>query len=291
MKKLLREPLLHFILIGVVFFLLYALVSPEDTGDQEILIDESDLEEIATKFEAQWNRLPTESELGKLMQEKIRQEVFYQEALKLNLDHNDEMIKRRLSQKMQFLSNDLADLAQPTQEELEAYLEEHLDKYLTPAIYSLEHIYFSTEQREQARRDAEELLKTLEGASAADGTELGDRFGLPKKFEQVNSKELARRMGTEFTNSLIELPLDRWSGPIRSGYGIHLVYLKERVDPARPVFADVETALRNDLTYERQQQMKAAIFRELVSEYKIDYQLDRQDYGSLIDSIEQGIRK
>lgn len=291
MKKLLKEPLLHFIAIGVVFFLVYGLVNTDVDEDRQILIDQSDVDEMAIKFESQWNRPATEIELGNLLQEKIRQEVFYQEALKLSLDHNDEMIKRRLSQKMQFLSNDLTEMVPPTQEELETYMEEHIQQYMKPAIYSLTHIYFSPETREQPRADAESQLSLLDGKplEAADG--MGDRFGLPKVYTMVNANEMARRMGTEFTNSLATLPLGQWSGPVRSGYGLHLVYLQERIEPQRPEFAEVEKDVRNDLSYQRQSEMQDAIFKEMVAQYQLSFDLDPKVYGAMVDSIKSGIEK
>jgi len=291
MKKLLKEPLLHFIAIGVVFFLVYGMVNTDLDEDQQIIIDLSDVDEIATKFDAQWNRPPTEAELGNLLQEKIRQEVFYQEALKLNLDHNDEMIKRRLSQKMQFLSNDLSAMDTPTKEELEAYLEENIESYLTPPVFSLKHIYFSPESRDNPRQDAENRLELLKDAAIEAGEGKGDRFGLPMSYNKVNATEMARRMGTEFAHSLNDLPIGKWSGPVRSGYGLHLVFLQERIAPQRPSFESVEVKVRNDLSYQRQQDMEAAIFKELMTEYKLEFDLDPTLYGSMMDSIKTGISK
>ena len=119
-----KEPLLHFILIGAAFFLLYGWVGETENNGDTITIDESDLEEIVSKFEMQWKRMPTEEELFSIVEKRIEHEVFYQEALKMNLDHNDEIIKRRLSQKMQFLSNDISGLVAPTDEQLKEMREQ-----------------------------------------------------------------------------------------------------------------------------------------------------------------------
>ena len=118
MKKVLKEPLFHFLLMGIALFLIYGLVSNELDDEDTIVIDNFDLDNIIASWEMQWKRLPTDEELKSLIQQNIKQEIFYQEAIKMNLDHNDEIIKRRLSQKMQFLSSDIADMNEPNDKEL-----------------------------------------------------------------------------------------------------------------------------------------------------------------------------
>ena len=130
MKKILREPFVHFIVIGIALFFLYGLVNKNTDSKNTIIINDFDLENIISSFEMQWKRDPTEQELQNIINQNIKQEVFYQEALKMNLDHNDEIIKRRLSQKMQFLSNDIAALSEPTDEVLKRYYKKKSKKYL-----------------------------------------------------------------------------------------------------------------------------------------------------------------
>ena len=127
MKNLIREPLFHFLFFGGLLFGLYAWVSDPDEDGQTIIISDYDMENLIASWEMQWKRLPTDDELKRLVEQNIKQEIFYQEALKMNLDHNDEIIKRRLAQKMQFLSNDLAKLRQPTEEEIQAFYQTHKD--------------------------------------------------------------------------------------------------------------------------------------------------------------------
>ena len=136
MKKLLKEPLLHFMLLGFLIFVLYGIVNKENDSESVIMIDDYDMDNIIASWEMQWKRLPTDEELKSLVDLNIKQEIFYQEALKMNLDHNDEIIKRRLAQKMQFLSNDLATLNEPTDEELKKFYDANFEDYLTSAEYS-----------------------------------------------------------------------------------------------------------------------------------------------------------
>ncbi len=114
MRKILKEPLFHFLLLGALIFALYGIVNRKTDDEGTIIIDDFDINNIIASWEMQWKRLPTDEELKNLIQQNIKQEIFYQEALKMNLDHNDEIIKRRLSQKMQFLSNDLASMNEPS---------------------------------------------------------------------------------------------------------------------------------------------------------------------------------
>ena len=156
MKNLFKEPFTHFIIIGIGLFLLYGLVSEKTDSKNTIIINDFDLDNIISSWEMQWKRLPTEQELQNLIDQNIKQEIFYQEALKMNLDHNDEIIKRRLAQKMQFLSNDIAKLVEPTDKELNEYYQKHSDKYLAPPSYSLYQITFSADNRKDSYKDATE---------------------------------------------------------------------------------------------------------------------------------------
>lgn len=158
MKKLIKEPLAHFVVLGILLFLLYGLVNKKTDSRDYIVIDDFDLESIISSWEMQWKRLPTERELKNLIEQNIKQEIFYQEALKMNLDHNDEIIKRRLSQKMQFLSNDLATINEPTDEELMRYYDKNFKKYLTPYKYSFYQIIFSPDKRLDNHSDAIHVL-------------------------------------------------------------------------------------------------------------------------------------
>src|SRR5210317_959104 len=151
MKNLLKEPLFHFVLIGFGLFLLYGWVSERNDSQETIYFDDYDMNNIIASWEMQWKRLPTDEELKSLVEQNIRQEVFYQEALKMNLDHNDEIIKRRLAQKMNFLSNDLATLKDPTQEELLSYYDDNKEKYMLSPVYSLYQVSFRSDSRDNAR--------------------------------------------------------------------------------------------------------------------------------------------
>ena len=224
MKNLLKEPLFHFVLIGFGLFLLYGWVSDRNDSQETIYFDDYDMNNIIASWEMQWKRLPTDEELKSLVEQNIRQEVFYQEALKMNLDHNDEIIKRRLAQKMNFLSNDLATLKEPTEDELRKYYEDNLEKYMLSPIYSFYQISFRSDSRADPQADALQFLEKIKDSAPQMLSDSGDRLPFPYYFETIDSQGLDRQLGMEFARSLEGLDTGIWTGPVRSGFGWHLVY-------------------------------------------------------------------
>jgi len=209
MKKLLKEPFFHFILIGIVLFLIYGMVSNKTNSKNTILINDFDISNIISKWEMQWKRAPTEKELQNLIASNIKQEIFYQEALNMNLDHNDEIIKRRLAQKMQFLSNDIAYLKEPTQIELKEYYKTHAEKYLTPNPYSLYQITFSPDKRKDNYKDALETLKQFPNASFDEMQQWGDKLPFAYFFDNVNANALGLQLGSKFPEGIENQELNK----------------------------------------------------------------------------------
>ena len=278
MSKIFKEPLLHFIVIGALFFVLYGWVNDEQNSEETIYFDDYDMDNLIASWEMQWKRLPTQEELKSLVDLNIRQEIFYQEALKMNLDHNDEIIKRRLAQKMQFLSNDLAAFREPTREDLQEYYETNVDKYLSPFEFSFYQIVLSPDYRENPAADAEKLLKEF-GAYGPETLEgKGDPLPFPYDYENTDAETLSRQLGMQFTRGLETVDIGKWTGPIQSGFGMHLVYLKKRKDPKRPPFESIKRELTRDLEYETQQKMNDLVFEELKKNYRIEFDLDPEKF-------------
>ena len=274
MKKLFREPLVHFLLLGLGLFLLYGVVNRSTDDESTILIDDFDMNNIISSWEMQWKRLPTDEELKSLIQQNIKQEIFYQEALKMNLDHNDEIIKRRLAQKMQFLSNDLASINEPTDQELEKYYDKHFENYLTPYIFSFYQIVFSPDNRENAKLDAEIMMSQFDNASLDEIKTKGDRLPFPFYFENTDADALNRQFGINFPKSLEHIETGSWVGPVQSGFGYHLIYLTEKTGPQIPDFESVKNDLLRDMEYDNQRNLNDMIFEELKKNYDIEFNLD-----------------
>jgi len=250
MKKWLKEPLLHFLIIGALIFVLFSVVNKEEdiVSGNKIVVSAADIERLSNNWSKRWNRLPTDTELQGLVESYIREEVYYREALALGLDQNDTILRRRLMQKMEFLSNDLAELNQPDDTELNKYFLDNQDKYILPARVSFTHIYFSLDKRgSRAFEDAKNVLSELNAMRAP---ERGDSFMLQYDFAQEAPFEVERLFGKVFAEKLLTLEKDVWQGPIESGYGLHLVRISEKIDARMPELASVIDRVRTDWMFE-----------------------------------------
>jgi len=274
MKKLLIEPLFHFLLLGLGLFLIYGLVSKNQDNEETIIINDYDINNIIASWEMQWKRLPTDEELKSLIQQNIKQEIFYQEALKMNLDHNDEIIKRRLSQKMQFLASDIASLNEPNDEELMAFYKENIKSYMSQNLYEMYQIIYSPDYHNNPKVEAENLLQNISQQDPKMAETLGDKMPFPFYFKSVNDNELNRQLGLNFTEELKKLEANQWTGPIKSGFGYHLVFIADKKESAPIPLNEIQAEVLRDLEYENQKRMNEMIFEEFRKTYNIEYDLD-----------------
>ncbi|MCF6223245.1 MAG: peptidyl-prolyl cis-trans isomerase [Flavobacteriaceae bacterium] len=278
MKKLLKEPFFHFILIGAAMFVLYGLVNDKSYAKNTILINDFDVSALISKWKMQWKRPPTEKELQNLINLNIKQEIFYQEALAMNLDHNDEIIKRRLAQKMQFLSNDIAAIFEPTDEDLKAHYNKHADKYMTPTSYSLYQITFSPDKRKDNYKDAEETLKQFPDATFEEMKQWGDQLPFNYYFEDINANELGLQLGSKFSTDLENQELNKWVGPVSSGFGYHLVYITNKVESEISDFESAKKTVLRDFEYDNQKEINELIYKELKKKYDIEIDIKSEDF-------------
>ncbi|MCK5677954.1 MAG: peptidyl-prolyl cis-trans isomerase [Flavobacteriaceae bacterium] len=278
MKKILKEPFFHFILIGIALFILYGMVSKQSRTKNTILINDFDVSNLISKWEMQWKRPPTEKELQNLIAQNIKQEIFYQEALNMNLDHNDEIIKRRLAQKMQFLSNDIASLKEPTEVELQEYYKTHADKYLTLYSYSLYQITFSPDKRKDNFKDAAETLKQFTKATFEEMKDKGDKLPFLYHFNDVNANELALQLGSKFSEALIDQKINKWVGPIPSGFGYHLVFITNKTAPKLPDFEFRRKDVIRDFEYDKQEEVNEQIYTAMKKKYNIEIDIKSEDF-------------
>jgi len=288
--RILREPWVHFLVLGVALFALSAVLSDRgtDASDQRIDMTATEIEWLTRNWAARWQRPPTETELRGLVDDYIRQEVLYREALKMGLDRDDEIIRRRMVQKIEFLTEDLAAQAQATEAELQAYLQENLEKYLLPERRSFTHIYFNIDQRgDAAFQAAEETLAQL-GASPnepIDYAELGDRFMLAHNYSSLSEAEVTRQFGQRFAIALFEVEPGGWQGPVGSGYGLHLVRVTEVWEGSVPDLDMVRNEVVRDFATELRDQAREAVFSSLATQYEISIDEEAITAGSLaVDS-------
>jgi parvulin-like peptidyl-prolyl isomerase len=272
MRRLLREPLLHFLLIGAGLFLLYGLLNRgQSDAPREIVISEARVEALAENFATVWMRPPTAVELKGLIDDYVAEEVYYREAVAMGLDQDDTVIRRRLRQKMEFISEDVAAATEPTDAQLQAYLEQHADKFALPATLTFQQVYLSAERRGEAvRADAEKLLAELQaGRGPADPAEAGDATLLPATMEAASPQVIANTFGEEFARQIDEAPVGQWSGPIESGFGLHLVKVDERVAGSAPTLVEIRPIVLREWQSEQRRAQNKSFLDTLRSKYEV----------------------
>jgi hypothetical protein len=272
MRKLIREPLFHFLLLGaVIFFIAERSRSIAVPSGKKIVVTQSQIESIVVGFSRTWMRPPTQEELQGLVNDYVRDEVLYREARTMGLDQDDVIVRRRMRQKFEFLVEDMAArTGPPSDQELEAYLREHVDKYSEEPSFGFEQIFFSREKRgASAEAEATVMLACLRGKSAIDIENLGDAFLLPSQFEKTSAGETARLFGEKFTNELTKTQLGTWAGPIESSYGLHLVRVNARIPEVAPPLANVRESVLRDLLSDRRKQELDTQYEKLRARYTV----------------------
>jgi len=280
----LREPLLHFLLIGAALFLLYrAMNGGEAATPRSIVVSEPRVEALAENFAKTWMRPPSAMELKGLVDDYVAEEVYYREAIAMGLDRDDTVIRRRLRQKMEFVTDDVAAAAPATDAQLQAYLDAHRDKFVEPARLTFRQVFLSRERRGAAvQRDAERLLAQLRaGKSAANPQEAGDATLLPPVMESATPQDIDNTFGTDFAAAVFKAPTGQWSGPVPSGYGVHLVKVDQREAGALPPLARIRPAVQREWEAEQRKSAREALLQQLLSKY--DVRID----GPLGDALRQ----
>ncbi|GMR05657.1 MAG: hypothetical protein BMS9Abin25_0232 [Gammaproteobacteria bacterium] len=272
LKKWLHEPLLHFLLIGGALFILYGLQNDQPADDSSrIVIAESDIDRLISLWEKKWQRLPTRPELDGMIKAQVREEVLYREALAMGLDQNDAVVRRRLSQKVEFIFSDLATLVKPTDAELTDYLNTHLDQFEVPGRISFVQIYFNADQRgEQLDKDALRLLDELKKPdSTIDARAAGDSFMFGQQHTNLSKHQVARTFGAQFADQIFKLDVGSWQQPVTSGYGLHLVRIDEKTTATAPALDDVRLKVVNEWQSRQRKIMNEQFYQKLRERYQV----------------------
>ena len=269
----LREPLLHFLVLGAALFLIFALLGDRAVNrNDRIVVSTEQVEALATVFARTWQRSPTAQELSGLVEDHIREEIYYREALAMGLDREDTIVRRRMRQKLEFLTDDVAAIADPTDEQLQGYLEEHREAFRAPARFSFHQVYLNRDRRgDAAASDAQRALSRLRAAGAeVDWSALGDTILLPAGYDLASEVEVDRQFGVGFAARLAELPVGGWEGPVESGYGLHLVRIRERQEAEDRALGQVREAVERDWRAQRRTETADAFYQGLRGRYSID---------------------
>jgi hypothetical protein len=269
MGRLLRSPLLHFLILGFVLFALYSRFGDRrETESKEIVVSAQQIELLASLWEKQWRRPPMPNELQGLIESFVREEVLYREALAMGLDRDDTVVRRRLAQKIEFLAQDLATRGEPSDQELRTFFEEHPEIFEEPGLITFSHVYINIDRHGDRSFDvADEVLAELR--AGGDPSQLGDRFMLQRDYLRKSPSEVARHFGSQFAAEVFELAMGEWQGPVQSGYGLHLVFVDSQEEPYMPPFEDLRTAVRDEFLSFRRREVDELFYNKLREGYEI----------------------
>lgn len=282
----LREPLLHFVVAGVALFAIYGgLHGPsENEESRRIEITADDLRRIEISWLARWQRQPTAEEIRGLIEDQVREEILYREALALGLEKDDTIIKRRLAQKMDFLAEDVAALREPAPGEVEAWFAKNQERFAPPPLATFRHLFFSTDKRgADAEKEARKELAALAGKEA----EGGDAFMFQSAYAEQTPEQVARVFGAKFARSLFQEKSGAWRGPVESGYGWHLVWIEALTPSEPPAFETVAEQAKAEWLSEQRTEAKRATFEALKARYEIVVARPAPESGKVAANVEK----
>ena len=271
----LREPLLHFVVLGMALFAVDSYVHRGRSGvgsSKDIALTVDDLRQLDTYFESQWRRPPTAEEFNRLVENKVQEEVLYREALAMGLDKDDTIVKRRMAQKMQFLAEDVAAAHEPSTEELKTWFAKNREKFALPSRATFRHLFFSFDRRAQrAHDDAAAALGKLAGEpeDSKVASSIADPFMFQDYYGDRTPGELAKEFGPTFAQGLFRLQPKSWQGPIESGYGWHLVWIESIIPRRIPDFEEVEPDVKTAWLGEEKEKAWRTAYEAMRGKYTV----------------------
>jgi len=271
LRALLKEPLVHFLGLGLlVFAVYYVLDRPDQPQQNEIVVSAARIEQFAGLFEKAWNRPPSAQELDGLINDYVKEEVLYREAVALSLDKDDTIVRRRMRQKMEFLGDIAIGTLSPTDQELEAYLEANPRKFEREPKVAFEQIYLDPARRgERIDEDAGSILEALRSDPGADPAALGDATLLPGKLGLTGLSKIAQSFGPDFARKTAELEPGVWSDPIESAFGQHLVKVDAREPGRIPELSEAREAVKREWLAQQRKELEDKQFAQLLKRYQV----------------------
>ena len=271
--SLLKEPIVPFLLVGAGLFEMQAWWSSSGgRASSEIVVSDEQAVTMVKAFARTWQRPPSQQELQSLFDDHVRTGVLVREARALGLDRNDTIVRRRLRQKMEFVSDGTLNVPAPTDQQLQRHLEANADRFRGEARVSFEQVFLDPARRgTRLNRDAEELKTRLNGdGGGVDPASLGDPLAMAgARWTDERRGELVAQFGTAFTDALLQQPPGVWAGPVASAYGQHLVRVSALKPGALPALAEVREAVTRHWQQAQRQQLKEAHYQELLGQYSV----------------------
>ncbi len=270
--RFLNEPLVRFMILGAVIFALQALFDKTEAGeDLKVEISTGQIQGLRATWGKKRGRPPTESELRDIVNGRLREEIFYREAIRMGLDQDDVIVRRRLAQKLEFIVQNLSIPNKPPEQDLRTFFADNAARYREPSRLSFSHVFFSFDRRPEAAKDAETLLRELRAAEPP--PEHAPKRGDPciYSFQQVgrSPRDVAKKFGRDFARALFELEPGGWRGPLRSAYGMHLVRIYDKRPPRDVELEKVRDKVIRDWRIFRRREANAETYARLSKRYDI----------------------
>jgi hypothetical protein len=268
-KRILQEPLFHFVILGFAIFVGYSMFSNESSNTEDIVITNGDIASIIVGFTNSWGRQPTEVELDNLIRERVKQEVYCREAIALGLDKGDVIIRRRLQQKMEFILNDNIEKEIPSDSELQNFLLNNSDKFRLAPQFTFKQVFLDPEKRGSSiEMDAMKVLDLL-NKNETDFQKLSDQTLLPFELVDARSIDISNQFGNEFALQLDKLPTGKWYGPVKSAYGLHLVLVSKHTNGDVPKLSEIREEVIQEWESSRLKKVNEKSYQELLKNYKV----------------------
>ena len=264
-----RSPLLVFLVLGVGVFAVERWLADGNIEERVVTVTGEQVDAIRARWDAQWGRPPAGRELEGLIDETVREEILYREALRLGLDRDDPIVRRRLAQKMTFMLEDNAQLPAPTAREVEAYFAAQAERYREPQRTSFRHVYLGEDRRADPRRDATALLQAMRAGDAGGWRRAGDPFPLLREYADRTDREIAELFGAHFAAALGNLATGDWHGPLGSTHGTHLVEVLHRSTPRPPALDEVRERVVQDLLQAQRREQNRIALRAVRERYDV----------------------
>lgn len=282
----LGEPLVQFLAIGILLFLIFAWRGDNGLTSNRIVITQGQVDALAAGFAGVWQRPANEQELKSLVDDFVREEMATREAMRMALDRDDVVIRRRLRQKVEFLTEDISNASPPTDAELRTYLNQHPDKFRTEPAVAFRQVFLDPSRRHAATaHDAKLLLARLSTSGAdADIKTLGDPLMLPSEMPLSSQSEVARTFGNGFADEVLRLEPGRWAGPIESAYGLHIVFASQRVEGQLPSLAQIRPLVEREVLSDRQTRELDTMYSQLLKRYHVTMEAHASGAGAQASS-------
>ena len=268
LKVILKEPLVHFLLIGAGLFLIYSFsAGPADDNARHIVVSSGQVQQMVSRFTQTWMRPPLDEEFDGLIENYVRDEIFYREAVAMGLDRNDQTIKQRLRMKLEFLLEDLSSVSEISDQELSEFLARHPEKFMVEPRVSFRQVYLDPQKHHDPVAEAQSLLLSLQ--KGTDPLQAGDTTLLDYEYIRASQGNIIRSFGESFAEQISHLDPGGWAGPFASQFGVHLVKVTQREEARLPELAEIRDQVEREYLVLRRQEMKDDTYERLRAGYQV----------------------